>query len=97
MAYGVPTLPFLREGGSKLLKEEIKTFNPIGIQGLPRWITSSVKRHDPQTRFGSIVFTVENEKKRQEILKQKEILIAGIASKVVKYLKVSPTTQYISC
>ena len=31
MAYGVPTLPFLGEGGSKLLKEEIETFNPIGI------------------------------------------------------------------
>ena len=41
-----PTLPFLGEGGSKLLKEEIKTFNPIGIQGLPRWILSSKKRHN---------------------------------------------------
>ena len=36
-------------------------------------------------------------KKRQEILRQKEILIAGIATKVVKYLKVSPTTQYSNC
>src|SRR6266576_3594136 len=36
-------------------------------------------------------------KKRQEILKQKEILIAGIATKVVKYLEVSPTTQCSSC
>jgi hypothetical protein len=93
IAHGVPTLPFLGEGGSRLLKEEIETFNPIRIQGLPRWISSSVKRHDPQTRFGSIVFTIENEEKRQEILKQKEILIAGTATKVVKYLKVSPTTQ----
>ena len=41
--------------------------------------------------------TIENEEKRQEILKQKEILIAGIATKVVKYLEVSPTTQYTSC
>jgi len=97
IAHGVPTLPFLGEGGSKLLKEEIETFNPIGIQGLPRWISSSVKRHDPQTRFGSIVFTVENEEKRQEILRQKEILIAGTATKVVKYLEVSPTTQCTSC
>ena len=64
MAYRVPTLPFLKEGGSKLLKEEIKTFNPIGIQGLPRWILLSKKRHNPQTRFSSIVFTVENKKKR---------------------------------
>ena len=55
------------------------------------------KRHNPQTRFGSIVFTIENEEKRQEILKQKEISIAGIATKVVKYLEVSPTTQCISC
>ena len=31
IAHGVPTLPFLGEGGSKLLKEEIETFNPIGI------------------------------------------------------------------
>ena len=31
IAHGVPTLPFLGEGGSKLLKEEIKTFNPIRI------------------------------------------------------------------
>jgi hypothetical protein len=92
IAHGVPTLPFLGEGGSKLLKEEIETFNPIRIQGLPRWISSSVKRHDPQTRFGSIVFTIENEEKRQEILKQKEISIAGTATKVVKYLEVSPTT-----
>jgi len=97
IAHGVPTLPFLGEGGSKLLKEEIETFNPIGIQGLPRWITSSEKRHDPQTRFGSIIFTVENEEKRQEILKQKEILIAGTVTKVVKYLEVSPTTQCSSC
>ena len=96
-AYGVPTLPFLGEGGSRLLKEEIETFNPIGIQGLPRWISSSEKRHNPQTRFGSIVFTVENEEKRQEILKQKEILIAGTATKVVKYLEVSPTIQCTSC
>ena len=29
--------------------------------------------------------------------KQKEILIAGIATKVVKYLEVSPTTQCTSC
>jgi hypothetical protein len=97
IAHGVPTLPFLKEGGSKLLKEEIETFNPIRIQGLPRWISSSVKRHDPQTRFGSIVFTIENEEKRQEILKQKEISIAGTATKVVKYLEVSPTTQCTSC
>ncbi|OCL00019.1 uncharacterized protein K441DRAFT_536543, partial [Cenococcum geophilum 1.58] len=69
ITYRVPTLPFLGEGGSKLLKEEIKTFNPIKIQGLPRWILSSIKRHDPRTRFGSIVFTIENEEKRQEILK----------------------------
>jgi len=97
IAHGVPTLPFLGEGGSKLLKEEIETFNPIRIQGLPRWISSSVKRHNPQTRFGSIVFTIESEEKRQEILKQKEISIAGTATKVVKYLEVSPTTQCTSC
>jgi len=97
IAHGVPTLPFLGEGGSKLLKEEIETFNPIVIQGLPRWISSSVKRHNPETRFGSIVFTVENEEKRQEILKQKEISVAGTATKVVKYLEVSPTTQCTSC
>ncbi len=71
MAHGVPTLPFLGEGGSKLLKEEIKTFNPIGIQGLPRWIISSVKRHNLQTRFGSIVFTIENEKKDKKSLSKK--------------------------
>jgi hypothetical protein len=97
VAHGVPISPFLGEGGSKLLKEEIETFNPIRIQGLPRWISSREKRYDPQTRFGSIVFAIENEEKRQEILKQKEILIAGVAAKVVKYLKVSPTTQCTSC
>jgi hypothetical protein len=43
------------------------------------------------------VFAIENKEKRQEILKQKEILIAGVATKVVKYLEVSPTTQYTSC
>jgi len=69
VAYGVPTLPFLGEGGFKLLKEEIETFNPIKIQGLFRWILSSAKRHDPRTRFGSIVFAIENKIKRQEILK----------------------------
>src|SRR6266568_3817824 len=31
VAYSVLTLPFLGEGGSKLLKEEIEIFNPIGI------------------------------------------------------------------
>ena len=36
VAYGVPIPPFLGEGGSKLLKEEIETFNPIRIQGQPR-------------------------------------------------------------
>jgi hypothetical protein len=97
VAHGVPIPPFLGEGGSKLLKEEIETFNPIRIQGQPRWISSRAKRYDPQTRFGSIVFAVENEEKRQEILKQKEILIAGVATKVVKYLEVSPTTQCTSC
>ncbi|OCL00407.1 uncharacterized protein K441DRAFT_519147, partial [Cenococcum geophilum 1.58] len=97
IAYRVPTLPFLEDGGSKLLKEEIKTFNPIRIQGLPRWILSSVKRHNPQTRFSFIVFTIENKDRRQEILKQKEILITGTATKVVKYLEVSPTTQCTSC
>jgi hypothetical protein len=64
VAYSIPTLPFLKEGGSKLLKEEIEIFNPIGIQRLPRWILSSTKRHNPRTRFGSIVFAVENEEKR---------------------------------
>src|SRR6266576_1966066 len=44
-----------------------------------------------------MVFTIENEEKRQEILKQKEILIIGVAIKVVKYLEVSPTTQCTSC
>jgi len=97
VAHGVPISPFLGEGGSKLLKEEIETFNPIKIQGLPRWISSREKRYDPQTRFGSIVFAIENEEKRQEILKQKEILIAGVAAKVVKYLKISPTTQCTNC
>ena len=97
VAYSVPISPFLGEGGSKLLKEEIETFNPIRIQGLPRWISPREKRYNPQTRFGSIVFAIENKEKRQEILKQKEILIAGVAAKVVKYLKVSPTIQCISC
>ena len=36
VAYGVPISPFLGEGGFKLLKEEIETFNPIKIQGLPK-------------------------------------------------------------
>jgi hypothetical protein len=31
VAHGVPTLPFLGERGSKLLKEEMETFNPIRI------------------------------------------------------------------
>ncbi len=97
VAHGVPIPPFLGEGGFRLLKEEIETFNPIKIQGLPRWISSSEKRYNPQTRFGSIVFAVENENKGQEILKQKEILIAGVAAKVVKYLKISPTTQCTNC
>src|SRR5882762_5490961 len=97
VAYGIPIPPFLGEGGSKLLKEEIETFNPIRIQGQPRWISSRAKRYNPQTRFGSIVFAIENKEKRQEILKQKEILIAGVATKVVKYLEVSPTIQCTSC
>jgi len=59
----------LGERGSKLLKKEIETFNLIGIQGLLRWISSSTKRHNPRTRFGSIVFAVENEEKRQDILR----------------------------
>ena len=90
-------MSFLGEEGSKLLKKEIKTFNSIRIQRLPKWISFNIKRHNPQTRFSSIVFTVENEEKRQEILRQKEILIAGTATKVVKYLEVSPTTQCTSC
>ena len=32
-----------------------------------------------------------------EILKQKEILIAGVVVKVVKYLKISPTIQCTNC
>jgi len=44
-----------------------------------------------------MVFTIENEEKRQEILKQKKILITGTAIKVVKYLEVFPTTQCTSC
>ena len=36
VAHGVPISPFLGERGSKLLKEEIETFNPIRIQGLPK-------------------------------------------------------------
>jgi len=36
VAHGVPISLFLGEKGSKLLKEEIETFNPIRIQGLPR-------------------------------------------------------------
>ena len=96
IAHSVPVSPFLGEGGSKLLKEEIETFNPIKIQRLPRWISSSVKRYNPQTRFGSIVFAIKNKEKRQKILSQKEILIAGAVIKVVKYLKVSFTTQCIS-
>ena len=71
IAHGIPTLPFLRKKGFKLLKEKIKTFNPIVIQGLPRWILSSVKRHNPETRFGSIVFTIENEKKDKKSLSKK--------------------------
>jgi len=62
--HGVPITPFLGLEGSKLPKKEIETFNPIRIQGLPRWILSREKRHNPQTRFGSIVFTIENKEKR---------------------------------
>ena len=36
VAHGVPVSPFLGEGGSKFLKEEIETFNPIKIQKLPK-------------------------------------------------------------
>ena len=71
IAHGVPTLPFLGEGGSKLLKEEIETFNPIGIRGLPRWILSSIRRYNLQTRFGSIVFTIENEEKDKKSLSKR--------------------------
>jgi len=47
-------------------------------------------------KLGSAL-AIENEEKRQEILKQKEILIAGVATRVVKYLKISPTTQCTNC
>jgi len=47
-------------------------------------------------QVSAVTFTIENKEKRQEILKQKEILIIGTATKVVKYLEVSPTTQYTS-
>jgi len=69
VVYSIPITPFLGLEGSKLLKEEIETFNPIRIQGLPKWILFREKRYNPQTRFGSIVFTIENKEKRQEILK----------------------------
>ena len=46
VAHGVPISPFLGLKGSKLLKEEIETFNPIRIQGLPRWILSREKRYN---------------------------------------------------
>ena len=46
VAHGVPISPFLEEGGSKPLKEEIETFNPIRIQGLPRQILSREKRYN---------------------------------------------------
>ena len=64
VAHSVPITPFLGLEGSKLLKEEIETFNPIKIQGLPRWIFFRVKRYNPQTRFSSIVFAIKNKEKR---------------------------------
>ena len=47
VAYSVPISLFLGEGGSKLLNEEIKTFNPIKIQRLPKWISSREKKYNP--------------------------------------------------
>ncbi|OCL00593.1 uncharacterized protein K441DRAFT_719718, partial [Cenococcum geophilum 1.58] len=41
----------------------------------------------------SIVFTIENEKKDKKSLSKKRYQLQGTATKVVKYLEVSPTTQ----
>ncbi|OCK99342.1 uncharacterized protein K441DRAFT_729735, partial [Cenococcum geophilum 1.58] len=50
--------------GSKLLKEEIETFNPIKIQGLPRWISSSEKKTQSTDQIWLYSFTIENEEKK---------------------------------
>lgn len=93
VAHGVPISPFREAGSMAFLKEEIEGFNPIQIEGLPRWITSESKREN--SLVGSIVFAVSSEDRQKEVLKLQRIQIAGSTAKIVKFKDFSK--QCTSC
>lgn len=95
VVHGIPTQPFI--GKMELLKEEIETFNHFKLLSIPRWISKKEKIEDPQTRFASIKFAVQNKETQQNILKNQVLQIAGLQLKVLAFTRATSSSQCNRC
>jgi len=94
--HGIPISDFNTEGGMELIASEIKTFNkgftPIGR---PYWATPREKRESGQLK-GSVIVAFPTESQAKKAI-QNRLYIAGISTKVAKFLPTDSTSQCNNC
>ncbi|KAF1935122.1 hypothetical protein EJ02DRAFT_428714 [Clathrospora elynae] len=79
------------------LKEEIESYNNTVFKGNPIWLLKRERREAVYTlalpeRYASIVFAVENEEARYQLLARKQISIAGRLDYLAKFQNISLKT-----
>ena len=94
--HGIPIREFNAEDGMELIAAEIKTFNkgftPIGR---PYWATPRDKRDSGQLK-GSVIVAFPTESQAKKAIKNR-LYIAGISTKVAKFLPTDSTAQCSNC
>jgi hypothetical protein len=95
--HNIPFREFDNKEGMDLILSEIKTFNkgltPIGR---PYWATPKEKRISGNYTTGTIIVAFPNEEQAKKAIKNR-LYIAGISTKVVKYIATSSTHQCTKC
>lgn len=98
--HGIPISDFSTEDGhldSKLVSEEIMTFNPgLTPIGNSYWATSRSKRESGLVRTGTIIVAFPEEKQAKRAI-SKKLLIGGSSAKVAKFMATTSTTQCQKC
>src|ERR1700709_2094088 len=95
--HGIPIRDFNTEEGMDLIISEIKTFNK-GLSPIGRlyWATKKEYRDSGNLNLGTIIVAFPNEEQQRRAISNR-LYIAGISTRVVKFIATSSTAQCNKC
>jgi len=95
--HGIPIRDFNTEEGMDLIISEIKTFNKgLSPIGRPYWATKKEYRDSGNLNSGTIIVAFPNEEQQRRAISNR-LYIAGISTRVAKFIATSSTAQCNKC